>query len=401
MNSSSKRLVVCGVTHQTANLEEREPLGINRDDLARANSLFASLSTVQEGLIVSTCNRVEFYFITGRDQEPLDSVTAFYQAFNELDLTPFRDLFKTKTATHAAQHLFRVVSGIDSMVLGETEIFGQLKEAYGSACAVKSAGKVIHRLFHQAFRAGKQVRTDTEMGKGACSVSTAAVELLREKFSTDERPSLLFIGVNKMIRLAATRCRRIHHSTYRFANRTVEKAETFATKFEGEAYSLDHLNELLVLTDVVITCTSSPEPIINAEMIDTAVLQRDGRRLTIMDLAIPRDVDYPKGVSPEIEVLDLEDIKAFVERQQKKRQKAIPQAEKIIEQRLKEFNYWWRHVKEESLYNGNGERIAAIVTDELDSVLAKCPPELRNELSLAARRIAERAARVGSGNTSG
>lgn len=401
MNSSSKRLVVCGVRHQIANLEEREPLGINRDDLARANSLFASLSTVQEGLIVSTCNRVEFYFITGRDQEPLDSVTAFYRAFNELDLTPFRDLFETKIATHAAQHLFRVVSGIDSMVLGETEIFGQLKEAYGSACAVKSAGKVIHRLFHQAFRVGKQVRTDTEMGKGACSVSTAAVGLLQEKFNTDEHPSLLFIGVNKMIRLAATRCRRIHHSAYRFANRTVEKAETFATKFEGEAYGLDHLNELLVMTDVVISCTSSPEPIINAEMINTAMSQRNGRRLTILDLAIPRDVDYSGKGSPEVEVLDLEDIKAFVERQQQIRQKAIPQAEKIIEQRLKEFNYWWRHVKEESLYNGNGGRIAAIVTDELDGVLAKCPPELRNELSLAARRIAERAARVGSRNTSG
>jgi len=400
MNSSSKRLVVCGVTHQTTNLEEREPLGINRDDLARANSLFASLPTVQEGLIVSTCNRVEFYFVTGRDQEPLDSVTAFYKAFNNLDLAPFRDLFETKIASHAAQHLFRVVSGIDSMVVGETEIFGQLKEAYGSACAVKSAGKVIHRLFHQAFRAGKQVRTDTEMGKGACSVSTAAVELLREKFSTDERPSLLFIGVNKMIRMASTRCRRIHHKDCRYVNRTLDKAKAFARKFDGEAYGLERLDELLVLTDVVITCTSSPEPIINAEMIDTAVARRDGRRLTILDLAIPRDVDYPKPGVSTVEVLDLEDIKAFVDRQQQKRQEAIPQAEKIIEQRLKEFNYWWRHVKEEALYNGNGGRIAAIVTDELNSVLDKCPPELRNELSLMARRIAERAARVGSRNTS-
>jgi glutamyl-tRNA reductase len=401
MNSSSKRLVVCGVTHQGATLEEREPLGINRDDLARANSLFASLSTVSESLIVSTCNRVEFYFITGRDSEPLDSVAEFYQAFSKLDFTPFRDLFETRAATHAANHLFRVVSGIDSMVVGETEIFGQLKEAYGSACAVKSAGKVIHRLFHQAFRAGKQVRTDTEMGKGACSVSTAAVRLLQNKYDSSERPSLLFVGVNKMIRLAATRCRRMHHSDCRFVNRTLDKAETLARKFQGEAFGLDRLGELLAVTDVVITCTSSPYPIINAGMIDTAVAKRDGRRLTIVDLAIPRDVDYASSDSSLVEVLDLEDIKAFVESQQQKRQAAIPQAEKIIEQRLKEFNYWWRHVKEEALYNGNGGKIASIVGDELNGLLDKCPPELRNELSLAAHRIAERAARVGNGNTSG
>jgi glutamyl-tRNA reductase len=238
------------------------------------------------------------------------------------------------------------------------------------------------------------------MGKGACSVSTAAVELLREKFDSNERPSLLFIGVNQMIRLAATRCRRMHHSHCWFANRTFEKAEAIARKFDSEPRRLDQLNELLVLTDVVITCTSSPDPIINAEMIDTAISQRDGRRLTILDLAIPRDVEYTSGNSALVEVLDLEDIKAFVNHQQQKRQDAIPQAEEIIEQRLKEFNYWWRHVKEEALYNGNGGRIAAIVTDELNSVLDKCPPELRNELSLAARRIAERAARVGSRNTS-
>ncbi len=398
MNSSSKRLVVCGVTHQRASLEEREPLQINRDDLARANSLFASLPTVQECLIVSTCNRVEFYFITGRDSEPIESVTAFYQAFADLDLTPFRALFETKAATHAAQHLFRVVSGIDSMVVGETEVFGQLKEAYGSACAVKSAGKVIHRLFHQAFRAGKQVRTSTEMGKGACSISTAAVGLLQEKYSSDERPNLLFIGVNKMIRLAATRCRRMHHSHCWFANRTFEKAEIIATKFDSEACRLDQLDELLLKTDVVITCTSSPDPVINTDMIDEAMSKREGRRLTVMDLAIPRDAEY-HGTDSAVEVLDLEDVKEFVSRQQQRRREAIPKAEKIIEQMLKEFNYWWRHVKEEALYNGNGGRIASIVDDELNSVLDRCPPELRNELNLAARRIAERAARVGDRNT--
>ena len=197
MNPSSKRLVVCGVTHQTSTLEEREPLQVGTDELARANTVFARLPQVTESAIVSTCNRIEFYFVTARDQEPLDIVAAFYKELKGLDLEPYRRLFEARKSTHAAEHLFRVATGIDSMVVGETQIFGQIKDSYASACAVKSAGKVIHRLFHQAFRVGKQVRTDTEMGKGACSVSTATVELLKSKLSIHDRPVILFVDAGR------------------------------------------------------------------------------------------------------------------------------------------------------------------------------------------------------------
>jgi len=396
MNSAGKRLVVCGITHQTSTVEEREPLQIGHEEIAHANVLFAGLPQVQESLIVSTCNRVEFYFITGRDQDPFGAVADFYRQFKKLDVTPLSGLFQTKKATHAADHLFRVASGIDSMVVGETQVFGQLKEAYASACAVKSAGKVIHRLFHQAFRVGKQVRSDTEMGKGACSVSSAAVELLRTKFARDERPAILFIGINQTIKLAATRCRRIHHSRYRFINRTLDKAQQFARRFGGDGFGLDRLAESIAGADVVISCTSSPEPIITSAIVEKAMTDRTDRRLIILDLAIPRDADYPKDHRSDVEVLDLEDIKAFVQRQRDKREAAIPQAEEIIKQKVEEFNYWWRHVKEEALYNGNGNKIQSIVEDELTTLLDKCPPELRNEVSLVARRIAERAARVGN-----
>jgi glutamyl-tRNA reductase len=397
MNPSSKRLVVCGVTHQTSTVEEREPLQIGADELARANIAFAKLPHVTESTIVCTCNRVEFYFVTRRDSVPLDIVADFYREYRGLDLEPYRRLFETRKSTHAAEHLFRVATGIDSMVVGETQIFGQIKDSYASACAVKAAGKVIHRLFHQAFRVGKQVRTDTEMGKGACSVSTAAVELLKSKLSIHERPVILFVGINQMIKLAAARCGRLHHSKYIFANRTVEKAVEFAERFEAEGFGLDKLGELLAQADVAITCTSSPEPIINHEMIMSAMKERNGERLIMLDLAIPRDVDFPKGERDGVEVLDLEDIKAFVSTQMVKREEAIPQAEEIIKQKLDEFNYWWQHVREEPLYNGHGDTLTSIVDDELSPLLEQCPAELKEQLNQAARRIAERVARTTGG----
>jgi glutamyl-tRNA reductase len=179
-----------------------------------------------------------------------------------------------------------------------------------------------------------------------------------------------------------------------FANRTVEKAVEFAERFDAEGFGLDRLGELMAQADVVITCTSSPEPIVSRDAIDTAMQIRRERKLIVLDLAIPRDVDYPKGGDNGVDVLDLEDVRVFVKSQRVKREEAIPQAEEIIRQKLDEFNYWWRHVREEPLYNGNGDILTSIVDDEMSMVLDKCPPELKEQLSLAAQRIAERVART-------
>ena len=150
----------------------------------------------------------------------------------------------------------------DSMVLGENQILGQIKDAYSSACAVKVAGKIIHRLFHQAFRVGKLVRTVTDMGKGSCSVSTAAVGLLKSHLDAEARPAVLFVGTSKMIALAASSWSRLHHSRLMFANRTQAASEVLAAKYGASHYSLDDLPSLLAEADIVISCTGSPEPII-------------------------------------------------------------------------------------------------------------------------------------------
>jgi glutamyl-tRNA reductase len=394
MKSGHWRLVVCGVTHKTSSLKQREPLQLGPDELPGANALFSGLPGVLESAIVATCNRGEFYFTTERKRDPFEIVAAFYDRSKGLDLLPYQQMFQVKKGRHVADHLFRVAAGIDSMVLGENQILGQIKDAYSSACAVKSAGKVVHRLFHQAFRVGKQVRADTDIGKGACSVSTAAVDMIKGKLQTVENPTILFVGINQMINLAAKRLAQSEGCRLLFANRTAEKAVAFAAELGSEGFGLEQIPELMTQADLVVGCTSSSEPIVTREMMSNALTRRAGKRLIMVDMAIPRDFDVPKDWDSAIEINDLEDIERFVADRQSQRELAIPQAEEIIDRRLDEFDYWYKHVLHEPIYNGRTSTLDSIREEELASLLEKIPAELREELDRATRKIVERVVRV-------
>jgi glutamyl-tRNA reductase len=384
------QLLVCGISHKSSELSDREPLQIGPDRIAEANSLLGDLPQVRESAIVSTCNRVEFYVVADRSKEAIDIVADFYARFNDSYISGLGQKFYTKKGRHAADHLFRVAAGIDSMVLGENQIVGQLKDAYTSACSVKSAGKLIHRLFHQAFRVGKAVRADTEVGKGACSVSSASVSLLKSRIAELKKPSVLFVGINQMIFLAASNMLKLDCGEFMFANRTPEKAVEFASRFDSTGHSLEELPSLLEKTDIVVTCTSSPQPIISERMILDAASARNGRRLTVMDMAIPRDVEYNAGNRDDIEILDLDDVKKFIERRQEQMVQAIPQAEVIIDQKLSEFTYWYSHVLHEPLYNGLEETFQAIRMEELGPILSQLPPETKSSFDRASRRLVNR-----------
>ena len=385
-------LVVCGISHKTSTLEQREPLQIGRDELSKANAAFRSLPNVLESTIVATCNRLEFYFVTNQQQEPFQIAAAFYDSVKRLDISDLETCFYVRRDKHAADHVFRVTSGLDSMVLGENEILGQVKDAYSSACAVKAAGKVLHRLFHQAFRIGKQVRSDTEMGKGACSVSGAAVELLKDRLGDLGKPTVLFVGINQMIALAASNLSRQADCTFLFANRTVTKAVEFAARYHASGHSLEELPSLLTAADIVITCTGSPLPIITHEVIDRLVSVHPAKKLTVMDMAVPRDVEFEKDNHPNIKLFDLEDVRGFVYEQQVKREQAIPESEAIVERRLDEFMYWFDHVRHEPVYYEFSDSWEAIRQQEIEAVLQKLEPDLRKKVDRATRRLLERLA---------
>jgi len=394
MSPGNWRLAVCGINHKTSSLEQREPLQIGHDEIARATAVFGDLNGILESVIVSTCNRIEFYFIARKNDEPFERIRSFYKKFNNIDIADLEKCFYTKNNKHTVAHLFNVASGIDSMVLGENQVLSQLKDAYSSACAVKTTGKIIHRMFHQAFRVGKMVRSETEMGKGACSVSSAAVEFLKHKIVKMENPSILFIGINQMIGLAASKICKLKHDKFVFANRTPENAVELANRYNSTYFPLDKLQSLIESADLIITCTSSKEPIITKKMIDKFILNKPEKRLTIMDIAVPRDVEIGKDYNSAVEVFDLEDIKQHVKKQQQKRELAIPQAQEIIDRKLSEFKYWFDHVKHEPIYNGLGDAFEKIRQQEVLNILEKLPPDLQDEVNRATRSMVKKLLQV-------
>ncbi len=393
-------LVVCGVNHTTTTVEEREPLQIGHEEMARANAVLANLPGVMESLVISTCNRIELYFTWDHSRTPFAVVTDFYSELKQLDILDRESSFYVHKDREAADHLFRVVAGLDSMVLGENQVVGQVREAYSSACAVKAAGKVLHRLFHVAFRVGKQVRTDTEMGRGACSVSSAAVNMLQNDIALPHKPKVLFVGVNQMISLFATGLSRAAHGSLYFANRTIARAEDLAGKFNGTWHGLDELAILLGKVDVAVFCTGSSEPLVTTATIDQVVssppkhVGKRPNRLVIIDLAIPRDVAVERGYDPSIDVYDLQDIQAWVKKAKEQRERAIPEAEGILGHRLDEFIHWFDHIRYEPTYNGLDRTFEDIRQEELQNILERLPTEVRDQLDDATCRLVNRLLQV-------
>jgi len=394
MASLSNRLIMCGISHKTSTLEERAPLGFGHDDLAEANAVFSDFPEIAESCVISTCNRVEFYFLADRNTEPLELVSTFYKNYKSLDISSLSNNFQVKRDKHAASHLLKVAGGLDSMILGENQVLGQVREGYSSSCAVKAAGKVIHRLFHQAFRVGKQIRTDTEMGKGACSVSSASIDLIHSRNNGLKDPTVLFVGINQMIYMAACNLRHDHHGELLFANRTRDKAVRFAKQFGSEGFGLDELPQLMQKADLLISCTGSKEPIVSASMIENLVKEIPDKNLTMMDMAIPCDIEYKKGTYPNIHAFDLEDVRHHVVQQQEIRQAAIPQAEEIADRRLTEFMYWFNHVRHERLSASVEQSFEQLREKELAGILNKLSPELQNELTESTRNLVQKLVRV-------
>jgi glutamyl-tRNA reductase len=340
MDTHGRRLIAVGVTHRTSSVEQRAHLQLAAEELTRANRALLRLPAVRESAVVSTCNRVEFYLVADDDTDPTELLGAFYDRMGCGGSRRYLHLFENRHGRAAAHHLFRVAAGVDSAVVGESEVLGQVKDAYSAACAAGSAGKLIHRLFHQAFRVGKRVRTDTGIGRGACSVGSAAVEMLGERLAERHRTNVLIVGVNRMTRIAATRLAADHRCRLTFANRTASKAEALADTVGAEGYGLEVLPMLMSRSDVAIFCTSSPDPIVTREMMAGVSSGRASRPIVLVDLAVPRDVDVPDGWDPRVEVIDLDDIGRFVAGRQREREREVPHAEAIIRGVLDEFQRW-------------------------------------------------------------
>jgi glutamyl-tRNA reductase len=330
-------LFALGLNHQTAPLAVRERVVFHVERLQEAlGELKRGLA--REAAILSTCNRTELY-VSGEKPDELAHWLAQYHRFGAADLQPY---LYTLPNEQAVRHAFRVASGLDSMVLGEPQILGQMKDAARAAESAGTLGSVLHRLFQRSFAVAKEVRSTTSIGAASVSMAAAAVKLAARIFPSLKDQSVLFIGAGEMIELAATHFAAQAPARITVANRTLERAQRLAARFNARALELRSLAEHLHEHDIVVSCTASSLPILGKGLVERALRARRRRPMFMVDLAVPRDIEQEAGELDDVFLYTLDDLAGIVSSNLDSRRSALEQAEAIIDSQVGQFMHWMR-----------------------------------------------------------
>lgn len=366
------RLLALGLNHTTAPLAVRErvafvpeevteTIGQLRDRLSRPAD-----GSITEAAIVSTCNRTEFYCAANDPEAAHQALSAFVAAEKKLDLAEFRKHTYVLPQAQAVRHAFRVASGLDSMVLGEPQILGQMKQAEKLARGAGGLGLMLNHLFQRTFAVAKEVRTTTEIGAHSVSMAAAAVRVANRIFGDLKGENVLFVGAGEMIELCATHFAAANPKSITVANRTLERAENLAHRFHAKAIKLADLPEVIPQFDIIVSCTASTLPIIGLGMVERAVKTRRHKPMYIVDLAVPRDVEPEVSRLDDVYVYTVDDLGRVVQSGVEGRQAAVAQAEAIIETRVRDFESWLHARASVPLIQGLRERADVLRLAELD-----------------------------------
>jgi len=330
------QLYAFGINHQTAPLEVRERIAFNAEGLTSALRDLVGHEPVREAAIISTCNRTELY-CNAQDPHKAVSWLAGYHQMRSSVLEPY---LYSLPREQAVKHAFRVASGLDSMVLGEAQILGQMKQAVRSAEKAGTLGLVLHKLFQQTFSVAKEVRTRTDIGASSVSMAAAAVRLAERIFPAIAEQKVLFVGAGEMIELTARHFVAQNPRGTTFANRTLERAQLLAMQFGGQAVSINELAEVLAAHDIVVTSTASPLPIIGKGMVERALRARRHRPILMVDLAVPRDVEAEVARMDDVFLYSVDDLGRVVQEGRDARAAAVSEAEHIIDTKVVDFMQW-------------------------------------------------------------
>ena len=334
------RVVMTGLSHHTAPLEMRERLSITSETLPEA------LGTLRRhaghGVIVGTCNRTEIYTLAPSLERGERAIEGFIEEQFEVDVESVRKHLYTLDQSEAVAHLFRVASGLDSQILGESEVLGQVRSAFSAARQQGASGGVMAHLFHSALRTGKRARTETAIGRNALSLSRACVALARRAIGSPEGKRVLIIGVGEASRLAGLALRDAGAASIVIANRTPANAAELARELDAEVAPLDNLASLLAQADLAVTATAAPDFILSASLIEEAAAGRNGTPLAIMDMAVPRDVDPVAAAVPGVHVYTLDDVESLAEANRQQRESEARQVEAIVAEETAKFRQWWK-----------------------------------------------------------
>ena len=329
-------LYTLGLNHQTAPLDVREQVVFSPDALGHALRDLLARPKVKEAAILSTCNRTEVY-VHGTEPQP---VVRWLEDFHRVPKDSLSPYIYTLPREQAVTHAFRVASGLDSMVLGEPQILGQMKQAVRHAESAGSLGLVLNRLFQRTFAVAKDVRTQTDIGSASISMAAAAVKLAERIFPTISDQRLLLIGAGEMIDLTATHFAARKPKSITIANRTLERGKELAARFRAEAITLNEMPERLHEFDIVVTCTASTLPILGKGLLERVVKARRHAPIFVVDLAVPRDVEPEASDLDDVFLYSIDDLSNIVRGNLQIRKEAVAQAEEMIATQAGNFLRW-------------------------------------------------------------
>jgi len=374
-------ILVCGLSHKTVPLPILEQLAFGPDALPKALAQLMDQDEIHEGVILSTCNRTEIYVSVHRFHPAVEAVRRFLSDVSGVGGDRIADGLYTHYDDAAARHLFNVASGTDSMVVGESEILGQVREAFQVAKDEGTAHRMLHQLFERALRVGKRARTETDISRHVLSLPQAAARTASELAGGLSGRTVVVVGAGRMGELAVRAARDNGADNIVIANRTVSKAEELAQRFDARAISIDELGPALVDASVVICVTSSPETVI-----DRAMLDRAGE-LVAIDIAVPRDIDPSARDLSTLELRDMEDLRAIVELGAERRRAELPKVQNIIETEVDDYCAWERSLALGPAIEELREWAERVRTAEVDRLSRNLDDDGRADLDRATRAL--------------
>jgi len=368
-----ERLFVAGLSHRTAPLAVREQLVVDEDKLREILAGLVGRGTCAEVLILSTCNRIEVYGIAEVAGEARAAAFRQMAAQRGLDLSTIEPLLYAKDGMDAVQHAFRVASSLDSMMLGEPQILGQVKDAFALAQSSRTVGPMLHSLMSQAFAVAKRVRSDTQVGRHAVSVAFAAIELARKIFDGLEGRSVLLVGAGEMGELAARHLQDVGTLPLYVTNRTASRAQELARDLAGTVVPFADLFSVLGQVDIVITSTAAAEPIVTTREVAATLPARRGRPLFFIDIAVPRNVEAAVNELDDVFVYDVDDLRSVVEANLREREREAQRAEALVEREVEKFAERLRSLEVVPTIVSLREKLEEIRRAELARALSRLP----------------------------
>lgn len=360
------RICHVGLNHRTAPIELRERLAVAEADISTSLQGMINQPSIREASLLSTCNRVEITMVTHDPDAAIAVVHEWFAHKADMDLDLVREHLYSYTTDDAINHLFSVASGLDSLVLGEPQIFGQVKTSYEQALAAGTAGHILHRLYQSTFAAAKRARSETGIGKQAVNISSCAVELAKRIFGDLSGKTVMLIGAGEMAELAARHLRSNGCTSILVANRTLERAKKLAIEFEGHALTLEELPEYLDSADIIVSSTGASTYVLLPDVVEEAMKKRGMKPIFLVDIAVPRDIDPRVGDVDGAYLYDIDDLQQVVQGNQEQREKESEQARALLKEEAQALLTWLKSLESVPLIRAIQEQTEQMRGEELE-----------------------------------